>query len=208
MLEMFTDMLNEHLTEIGTYNGNSLYEGEFNIRTGYSQIRGQSNDYAPFKIHTSGTRSNPVMGGLGFRVLAGGGLNAISFARALDTRDVSRQPHPETYQIFCSRLQSLTGGTPLVMSPGDTEQHETPIVTVRRDENEINEMSLMNETVTHVNPIAAGEALYFRIEPDVPFPYRNTFAENGDGSNDATPQLRPTFSIPDIYLRFEFLIDQ
>ena len=208
MLEIFTDMLNEHLVESGQYNGFSIYESEFNIRTGYAQIRGQSNHYGTFKIHPSGTRTNPIMGGLGFRVLAGGGLNAISYGRALDTRDVSRQPHPENYQIFCRRLQSLSGGTPLVMPPGTTTQHETPIVTVRRDETEITEMSLMNETVTHVNPIAAGESLYFSIVPDAPFPYRNSFAENGNGSNNATPQLRPTFSIPDIYLRFEFLIDQ
>ena len=209
LLDIVTDMLNSELEEGGEYNGYSLYSSEFNITTGHAQIRGQSNDYEPFKLHPTGTRSNPIMGGLGFRVLAGAGLGIVSFARSLDTRDVSRQPHPHTYQIFCARLQSLTGGDPLVISGSDTSiQHQTPIVTVRRDERDITEMSLMNETITHVNPIAAGESLNFQIVTNVPFPHRNTFAENGNGSNNAQPQLTPTFSVPDIYIRFEFFIDQ
>ena len=110
-------------------------------------------------------------------------------------------PYPYIFKIFCPQIQTRTAGVPLTQVETIVQ---TPLVTVTRKEDRDTEETMINEGYTEVRDLFIGNLFEFKIDQDTPFPLHTNF------TNFLPDNIRgqTVFELPNIYLRFEFLVEQ
>ena len=108
-------------------------------------------------------------------------------------------PYPTIFKIYCPQIQTRTAGEPLVEA--ETSIVNTPLVTVIRKEDRDTEETLINEGMTYIENLFIGNPLTFTIEQNTPFPVHKNIGLDVEN-------LSNMFELPNIYLRFEFLVEQ
>ena len=110
---------------------------------------------------------------------------------------------PYIFKIFCPQIQTRTAGVPLTQVETIVQ---TPLVTVTRKEERDTEETMINEGYTEVRDLFIGNLFEFKIDQDTSFP-----SHTNHGNTDAAfafGTAPSVYELPNIYLRFEFLVEQ
>ena len=178
---------------------------EFNPTTGQVTVTSLTGDTIFSLVQrTSDNGRNTVghqtlLAGLGIG-LSNGGFSAPELNPIQLGKHVTDQitPYPYIFKIFCPQIQTRTAGVPLTQVETIVQ---TPLVTVTRKEDRDTEETMINEGYTEVRDLFIGNLLEFKIDQDTPFPVHENIGTDSQNS----PAV---FELPNIYLRFEFLVEQ
>ena len=178
---------------------------EFNPTTGQVTVTSILSGTTFALVQRSSSNSRQTVGGQTILSGLGIGLSQAGFSQneANGTqrgKHVTEQtiPYPTVFKIYCPQIQTRTAGVPLVEAETIVE---TPLVTVIRKEDRDTEETLINEGYTYIENLFLGNPLSFTIEQNTPFPVHTNIGLDFENSSGV-------FELPNIYLRFEFLVEQ
>ena len=226
LLRILTGQLNETwVNDLADSTGIDLFEAKYTRANGNSQIitrNSASNEVYVFRLEQHPDQQpgvsfrNPqyILAGMDFHRYGATGI--VESLAGLYPFSTSRERFPESFSIYCQQLQERTAGNPLVnvVSTGrpfneGEQNYVTPLVTVTRKETITNSRTMINESFTDLTNFFPGNIFEFEIRGNVPFPHRADFRSfDPDTDVEIGTGNRAEFEYPDIYLRFEFLINQ